>query len=176
MNSTHLSATAETAARLRRDAGELEPYFSTTRMIRRCFPELEVTGRPVQPGLMNMMMRAMGHVILYKRELTPPEQRLQIAHALGHLIFDGDGRVASCTHVYEEELRAGRFAADLLVPLDELFPFVHRWPTENDESKGRDEIYLDQLDILASRFMVTQRLIDKRIREIRTAMAAGFSF
>ncbi|MDQ1446772.1 MAG: IrrE N-terminal-like domain [Acidimicrobiaceae bacterium] len=166
MNSTHLSAPAEIAADLRRRADERQPSFSTAAIIATCFPKLTVTGHSTTTVPLGMLMRAMGHVIIYQRELPIPEQRVRIAHHLAHVIFDGHGRIAACTYAPDAEMRADQFAAELLVPLDELKPFVWRLPPDENT---KDVIYWNQCDLIASRFAVPARLIDKRIRELRAS-------
>lgn len=160
----HLSAEAEIAASLRQRADETVPSFSTAAIIRACFPSVVVSGYDGDPSLIGLVMRACGHVILYRRELSFPEQRVRIAHSLAHLIFDGNGRVANCTWKSDEEERAWRFVDELLVPLDELAKFVYRWPPHEEREAP---LYLNQCDLLASRFAVPARMIDKRIRELQ---------
>jgi Zn-dependent peptidase ImmA (M78 family) len=164
MSMTHLSAPAEIAANLRRRADQNQPAFSTADIIEASFPGIVVAGHDGDPALVGMLMRACGHVILYQRDLSFPEQRVRIAHALAHLIYDGDGRVASCTFNPEAEARAWHFVDELLVPFTDLARHVYRWPPIEQREMT---IYRDQCDMLASRFAVPARLIDKRIRDLQ---------
>ena len=106
-----------------------------------------------------------GPVIIYARRLSPPEQRFAIAHAVAHLIFDGDEaciRPGSAGIPANEE-RADAFAAELLAPLAALRPHVSRWPSSGEDH----EIYLDQVDVLASKFGVLSSVIDSQIQRLR---------
>lgn len=118
-------------------------------------------GHDGDPAIIGMLMRACGHVILYQRDLPIDEQRVKIAHSLAHMIFDGGGRDGACTHRPDEEQRAWSLVNDLLIPVRDLAPRVYRWPPVESRE---DDIYLDQVDMLASHFVVPQRFIDQRIR------------
>jgi Zn-dependent peptidase ImmA (M78 family) len=106
--------------------------------------------------------RPEGPVILYSRELEPPEQRFVIAHAVGHLLYDGNAPGASVGFVGEpfREERADAFAAELLVPLDRLSLAL-----DLDMSRSGD-LFLDEIDTMASRFNVPRWLIRKRVQEL----------
>lgn len=160
----HLSTLVEIAADLRRKAQQSEPAFSTQQIVSACFPDAVVTGHPLPPNIDEAVSRTSdGVVILYRRGLSTAEQRVAIAHALAHLLFDGPeaacmpGRVG----IAEAEARADAFAAELLVPLVELHPHVSVLPDAGDEA-----IYLDQVDLIASFFHVPAALIDRRIRDL----------
>src|SRR5687768_3603283 len=80
-----------TAAALRARAGFHRPPYSTRGIIRACAPQVEVTGNPeIQRHGANeaTLITNQGPVILYARQLTPPEQRFHIAHGFGHVLFD----------------------------------------------------------------------------------------
>ena len=92
----------------------------------------------------------------------PPAYGAWIAHALGHVIFDGAN--GSCwRHDTEAERRCDAFADELLVPIVFLREYVCAWPSADPDEHER---YLDQVDQIASHFHVPQRVIDRRIREL----------
>jgi Zn-dependent peptidase ImmA (M78 family) len=101
---------------------------------------------------------------VYERRLPGPAQRFAIAHAICHLILDGERESArpGCIGDPEAEQRADWFAAELLVPRRELAEIASRRPSCDPEEH---EIYLDHVDELASRFGVPSAVIDTRIRE-----------
>lgn len=160
----HLSTLVEIAADLRRRSNQTEPYFSTQQIIESCFPDALVTGHALPANVDEAVSRTPdGIVILYRRGMSTGEQRFAIAHALGHLIFDGDDAACrpGCVGIAESEERADGFAAELLVPLDDLREHVTWLPGQCDEA-----IYLDQVDLIASLFHVPSTVVDKRIREL----------
>lgn len=161
-----LSLLIEVAADLRRRAGQLEPSFSTRAIIEECFPDALVTGRALPPGVLEMVSQtSAGPVIVYRRDLPTAVQRFAIAHALAHLIFDGPETACRVGFVGdpEAEARADAFAAELLVPLAELRPYIGRGPS-NDADEH--ELYLDMVDEISSHFHVASSVIDKRIHEL----------
>lgn len=154
----------EVAAELRQRANQSEPAFSTQQIVATCFPDALVTGHPLPPNIDEVVSRTSeGIVILYRRGLSTSEQRIAIAHAIAHLLFDGPEAAChpGCTGLVENELRADAFAAELLVPLEELRNYVTYLPGQCEEG-----IYLDQVDQIASHFHVPSGLIDDRIREL----------
>lgn len=163
---THLSTSVEIAAELRRQAGQKQPPFSTTKIIQSCFPSALITGGNLPIDVHEIVSRRReGPTIVYRRSLSVPEQRIAIAHALAHLLFDDEhacmqpGRAG----IAANEERADRFAADLLVPLDVLRSRVYRWPSREPEDH---EVYLDHVDEIASRFGVPAGVIDAQIRRL----------
>lgn len=161
-----MSKLVAVAADLRRRAGQVEPAFSTRQIVEACFPGTLVTGSALPPGIEEMVSRRReGPVIVYSRSLPGPSQRFAIAHALAHLLFD-DERAAACAGrpgIRAHEERADAFAAELLAPLDEIEPYVGRYASEDFEEH---ELYLDQVDEIASHFVLPARVIDRRIREL----------
>lgn len=163
---THLSTLVEIAADLRRRAGQEEPAYSTHKIIETAFPDAVVTGRRLPPGVLEAVSRTSeGPVIIYARGLSAPAQRFAIAHALGHLILDGDEafRQPGQPRCEMVERRADAFATELLVPLVELEPYVCRWPSSDEHEH---EIYLDMVDEISSHFGVRCEVVDGRIREL----------
>lgn len=134
-------------------------------IVEACFPNTLVTGRDVRVAVDEMVARVPDGqlVIVYRRGLSTPEQRYAIAHAIGHIVFDGT-TFCSAKPDDEREVRCDRLADELLVPLDELAPYVGCWPTD-DEGEQRD-VYLDMVDLIASHFGVLAAVIDRRIREL----------
>lgn len=144
-------------------------------IIAACFPGTIVTGRRLRSGVDETLRvdqsrdwrvgrgHRREHVIVYNRDLSAPEQRYAIAHALGHIIFDGLHHFGC--HLYDAacEARADRFADELLVPLEELAPYVCAWPNVDPDEH---EAYLDQVDLIASHFNVAARVVAKRIQEL----------
>ena len=155
---------AAIAADLRHRSGQHEPKFSTQQIVAVNFPDAVVTGHRLPANIDEAVSRTdEGIVILYRRDLSIAEQRMAIAHALGHLIFDGAEAAArpGCAGIAANEERADAFAAELLVPLAMLLEHVTYRPGECDE-----EIYLDQCDLIASLFHVPSSVIDARIRQL----------
>ncbi len=162
---------AARAGELRLRAGQINPPFSTRIILDTAFPTALVTGCDLPDGVDEVVSITDGDpVILYRRGLPVPEQRFAIAHALGHLVFDRI--VGACRPGYvgdpTRELRADEFAAELLVPFF-AFQCLLEWAPA-DEGADRD-LYLDQVDRLASLFNVTAAVMDERVR----AFAARFS-
>lgn len=174
---------ARVAASLRRRADQVEPHFSTTQIIDKCFPRTTVTGRMLRGGIdeavridrnwRNGLGHRREHVIVYNRNLPADEQRFAIAHALGHVIFDGAAHAGCYAYDDEREQRCDRFAELLLVPLEELRPYVCAWPSHD---QARHEEYLDMVDMIASHFRAPVRVIDKRIRELARRDPRHFIF
>lgn len=165
---THLSTTVEIAAALRTRAGLTKAPYSTTKIIQACFADVVVTGRVLPPLVDELVTRtADGPLIVYRRGLSSGEQRLAIAHALAHLIFDdvadaaGVGRVG--TPACEE--RADRFAAELLVPLADLSRVVQIWPARASRGAAREH-FLDHVDQISALFNVPSAVILERIRRL----------
>lgn len=162
----HLSTLVEIAADLRYRSNQTVPAFSTRQIIESCFPDVLVTGSALEPDIDELVATTTnGPVILYRRNLPTVEQRFAIAHGLAHLIFDGASGKCRPGYVGDpmREQRADRFATELLVPLDELRPFVRRWPSPMPPDH---ELYLDMVDEIASHFRVASLVIDQRIREL----------
>lgn len=151
--------------RLRDNAEQNEPAFSTSQIIAVAFPRVLVTGFDLQHGIHEATSRARGgEVILYQRGLSTAEQRVAIAHGLGHLIYDDDapcnrGRAGSPAR----ERRADAFAAELLVPLGDLAGVLQHMPSKDPAEQS---LYLDHVDYLASMFKVPSGLIRSRIRQL----------
>ena len=157
---------AEVAANLRLRSGQIEPAFSTHKIVEVAFPDALVTGRRLPLGVLEAVARtADGPVILYARGLSPAAQRFAIAHALAHLLFDGDDAFRQpgqpANRAVEE--RADAFAAELLVPLAELAPYVGRWPSDSTLDQ---DLYLDMVDQIASHFVVRSEVVDRQIRQL----------
>ena len=120
----------EVARDLRTRAEQKTPAFSTNAILSTIFPEVLVTGFEFPSAVNEATLRAHGGpVILYRRGMSAPEQRVAIAHGLAHLIFDGDER---CRRPHRSsswrERRADAFAAELLVPFDELAQLLRFLP------------------------------------------------
>lgn len=171
MQQLNVAALTSITSSLRRLADQGEPSFSTRQIVDACFPGTTVTGRHLPPGVNEIVcvdaaasrtLRA-PNVILYNRTISTGDQRLAIAHALGHIVLDGFREQRSLRRKEREE-RCDQFAEELLVPLDELRPYVCAWPNAEPELHER---YLDQVDQIASQFNVSASVIDKRIRDLR---------
>jgi len=164
-------AIAAIAESLRRRSDQSEPAFSTRQIIDVCFPGTIVTGREMPRQVHEMVLvdpdafrsHRAPHIIFYSRKLSTPSQRYAIAHALAHIIFDGAN--GSCWRRNDErERRCDAFADELLVPLTALGEYVCVWPGHVGDDHER---YLDQVDQISSHFHVPQRVIDRRIRQLR---------
>lgn len=164
-------AIATIADSLRRRSEQIEPAFSTRQIIDVCFPGTFVTGRSLPNGVDDIVRideaafrsHRAPHVIVYRRDMPTAEQRYAIAHALGHIIFDGAAHQGCAAFNAERELRCDRFADELLVPLEELRPYVCAEPSGDRE---RQETYLDMVDQIASHFHAPTSCIERRIREL----------
>jgi Zn-dependent peptidase ImmA (M78 family) len=163
---------ASIAASLRRRAQQVEPAYSTRQIIDACFPGTFVTGRVIPAhGVHDLVAvdekafrsHRAPHLIVYRRGLSTGEQRYAIAHALGHIIFDGANHEGCVDFNRERELRCDRFADELLVPLEELRPYVGAWPTEDPV---KYEVFLDMVDQIASHFHVPAAVIMKQISRL----------
>lgn len=152
------------AAHMRARASLSEPSFSTRAIITANFPGTIVCGGSLPEGVDEIVRRMPeGPVIVYARGLSTPAQRFAIAHAMGHLFYDGVRESCRIGHAGEllAEWRADMFAAELLAPLDALGAMVTRRPS-NDPREH--ELYLDHVDGIASKFAVPPEVIDSRIR------------
>lgn len=167
-------AIASIAASLRRRAGQVEPSYSTMQIIEACFPGTIVTGRRLAVDTDELVhvddlafrTHKAPHRIFYNRNKSSGEQRYGIAHALGHIVFDGPRRRGHAEDP-ARELRCDRFADELLVPLVELRPYVCAGPSFDDE---RHEIYLDMVDMIASQFHVPSSVIERRIEDLNRSV------
>lgn len=167
----HRETIASIALSLRRRADQIEPAYSTRQIIDVCFPGTVVTGRSLPRGVNDMVKvddaafrsHRAPHVIVYRRDLPTAEQRLAIAHALGHIIFDGAAHRQCSAYNPRRELRCDRFGDELLVPLVELAPYVCARPSKDPE---QHETYLDMVDEIASHFHVPTSCIHRRILEL----------
>lgn len=139
------------ADELRRRCGQAEPPFSTRQIIDIAFPDAVVTGRDLPAEVDELVtVTAEGPVILYRRGLPTADQRMAIAHAVGHLLLDLPcGAPAGFSA--EVERRADHFALELLAPVQMLDEYV-RDPCPADGAER--DIWLDMVDELASHFHV----------------------
>lgn len=161
-----VKSVVEVARQLRREAKQTRPPFSTHKIVETAFPDAVVSGRPLPPGVLELVsMTANGPVIIYARHLPVPQQRFVIAHALAHLLFDGTNafiRQGERRNMAVED-RADWFAEELLAPVSRLRRCVRVYPTDNAKCV---HVYLDHVDEIASRFVVPSAVIDKRIRSM----------
>jgi Zn-dependent peptidase ImmA (M78 family) len=156
----------EAAADVRRRSGLTVPSFSTKAIVDACFPNAVVTGRVLPIGFNEVVARTPeGPIIIYSRSMPIAKQRLAIAHAVAHLLFDDDDSCCRPGFVGDDNVedRADNFARELLVPLEDLKALVQRWPSNDNAAH---EVYLDHVDELASFFNVPPYVIDERIREL----------
>jgi Zn-dependent peptidase ImmA (M78 family) len=155
----------EVTSSLRTRAKQTKPAFSTSQIIAMTFPDVLVTGYELPQQIDEAVARmTKGPVLLYRRGISTAEQRVAIAHGLAHLIYDDNapcvrGRAGSP----HRERRADAFAAELLVPLDELVRVLRVLPSKDPDEQ---QLYLDHVDYLASLFQAPSQLIRKRIREL----------
>lgn len=164
-------AIAAIAESLRRRSGQAEPSFSTRQIIDECYPETVVTGRLLPKGVDDLVRvdeaafrsHRAPHVIVYGRGLATEEQRHAIAHALGHIIFDGASYRGCVDFNHARELRCHRFADELLAPIERLREYVCAWPSRDPE---KHETYLDMVDQIASHFHAPTSCIQRQIREL----------
>jgi Zn-dependent peptidase ImmA (M78 family) len=161
-------AIADVAHLIREKAGLRDPKFSTHELIDANFPDVLVVGRDLPPGVHGALERTSdGPVIVYSRDLESTAQRHAIMHEVGHLIFDGEcaARRPGRNRNSAAEHRADHFADESLVPLAKLRVFVRCWPSAKDDR----DLYLDQLDALASRFAVPTEVVDRQLRSLEWA-------
>lgn len=154
------------ASVLRVRAGQYRPAFSTSKIMRTCFPHVHVTGRVLPVGIHEAVSRTPdGDLLIYARGLPSSDQRFAIAHGMAHLLFDGEE--SSCqagrAGVPDVEARADRFAEELLVPLSDLAKYVRVRPSVDPDQQ---EFFLDHVDEISSRFHVPSKVIERRMREL----------
>jgi Zn-dependent peptidase ImmA (M78 family) len=155
---------ADVARDLRQRAQLFRPAFSTKTLVSVACPSALVTGDELPVGVDEAVSRVdEGFVILYRRGLSGPEQRMAIAHGLAHILFD-EGRTR-CSDALRER-RADRFSEELLVPLDELTKVLEVLPSKIAKEQ---RLYLDHVDQLASFFNVPSLVIRSRIRTLVTS-------
>jgi hypothetical protein len=167
------AAIAAIAASLRRRAVLVEPSYSTMQIIETCFPGTVVSGRALENNcdeLVRVDSKAFKshkapHRIWYNRKLSGPEQRYAIAHAIGHIVFDGPRSRGVNDNAANRELRCDRFADELLVPLAELPAYVGGVRASDDPEQ--QIAFLDMCDQIASHFQVPSGVIVRRINELR---------
>jgi hypothetical protein len=161
--------------------GYRKPKFSTSAMMEKLFPQVEVVGGDtrghhalieVYPKPLPSGRRA---VITYNEKAHASTHRFSIAHELAHFIFDTEYGEKSpeksvCTHGPGEkpasERRADYFASELLVPLwilDEMVDFEIRVRSNDPEAeRARDQ----KIQRLASRFEVSLACMKFRVFDL----------
>lgn len=157
---------ARIADEVRRWAGLCVPSFSTKVIVDAWFPTAVVTGRVLPKGFNEVVSRTEeGPIIIYSRSMPVARQRLAIAHAFAHLLFDDESTCCRPGFLGESSVedRADAFARELLVPLRHLAGHVRIRPADTSIPH---ECYLDHCDELASFFNVPTYVIDGRIREL----------
>lgn len=150
---------------LRTRAKQHSPAFSTSQIIAMTFPDVLVTGYDLPREIEEAVSRmTKGPVLLYRRGLSTAEQRVAIAHGLAHLIYDDNAPcVRGKAGTPARERRADAFAAELLVPLDEIAKVLRVMPSKDPDEQ---QLYLDHVDYLASMFKVPSHLVRRRIRDL----------
>jgi Zn-dependent peptidase ImmA (M78 family) len=154
------------AEQLRNRALLLSPPISTKRLIAACFPGVHVAGATLRKGLYGYARHTLaGPIIVYSRSLPILEQRMTIAHEIGHLYYhdlEHGPRLRSGV-VFDRALedRAEAFARELLAPITMVAKHRRRFPSEDEDE---NEIYLDHVDELGALFMVPAAVIDHQIR------------
>ena len=162
------------AAGVRERAGLRHPPFNLTRILSRCFPGALLTGADLPAGVHGLTR--VGHdgaiTIFYSRAIREPDQqRLVIAHEIGHLVLErvlGEDRHCGG---YEldgtTERRCDRFGEELLAPTallereakGPLFPRA-----------GAQRIAWENfVDRMAIRYQVPRPVIVRRLRWIHAA-------
>jgi Zn-dependent peptidase ImmA (M78 family) len=144
------------------------PPFSTKDIIAACFPNVFVTGAVLRRGLYGYARHTLnGPIIVYSRRLPILDQRMTIAHEVGHLYYHDleHGPVLRSGQVFDQALedRAEAFARELLAPVAVVAKYRRRFPSDDEDEQ---EIYLDHVDELASRFMVPSSVIDLQIKHL----------
>lgn len=107
-----------------------------------------------------------GPVIFYQRSLPSSQQRLAIAHAFAHLLFDVEGdKVANEDNCGDSavELRADEFAAELLAPARLV---VQSFPEHLLERPDDDDAVLDVIDGISSKFNVPRWVVRAQLSRI----------
>lgn len=154
---------AAVAQLLRVQSGQSEPPFNAYTIVEAIWPSAVITGRDLEDGVDEVLaVTSEGPLIIYNRKLSTAESRISIGHAIAHLVLDGDHLVGGVVIDPEREERAERFARELLVPPSVLRSYIEVWPS----SAGDPQIYLDQVDRIASIFHVPPPVIDEQIREL----------
>jgi hypothetical protein len=154
---------AVVAEDLRKRAGQLEPAFSTERIVDTCFPGAFITGGRLSPKVDGLAShQAEGPLIVYERSLPVPDRRMTIACALSHLLF-GDGSGVEVPVAGASATDADEFAVELLAPLAEVQKSARLFPSSDPDEH---ELYLDHVDDLAAIFVVPADVIDSQIRRL----------
>lgn len=154
---------ANVAEALRTITHQSEPPFSVEDLLG-AWPDAVAVGRVLPDGIDELMsIDSQGVLIVYRYGLSSSEQRMAVAHALAHLIYDVgvDGVVAGVPFTVERRSRADEFARELLAPDRLLEAEVHVWPQDGDA-------YDVQVDSIAQHFGVPYIVIDQRIRELQS--------
>ena len=161
-NMFYMGDVSRVANELRFRSGQHLPIYSIHRIVEICFPGIVITGRSLPSGVNAIVAKAEdGSAVVYRRGISSADQRFAIATGLAHLCF-ADAPDSHRDRNFSNEARAEQFAAELLVPADEIRPLIEILPSHTDE----DETYLDQVDKIASTFHVPAWVIDKRIRDL----------
>lgn len=147
------------------------PRISTSRVIKACLPGTLVAGGKLPKGVLGVASRTpQGNVIIYARFLSTPEQRHVIAHEIGHLLFDHDETSAARPGKPGDpkaEARADLFADELLAPLHIVARHVRHVPSADPDYQ---DIFLDHVDEIASKFQVPSAVIARRIDALTRLM------
>lgn len=158
---------ARAAQMMRWRARLLAPSFSIHELVAANYPTALVTGRDLPDGIHEIVtVTDAGPIILYRRGLSTCDQRIAIAHALGHLAFDFDTagrRIATLADPAVED-RADAFAIELLAPL-ELVAAVAPERRARPDILDREE-FRDRLDGIATRFHVPVWTVERQMLRI----------
>jgi hypothetical protein len=150
------------AAVLRSRCGFTRPPFSTQRLVDAVCPSALVTGGDLPRGVHELVEIDRGRpVIHYSRAISSGEQRLAIAHALAHVLYDfaGDGRARPCPLA---EDRADLFALEVLAPAARMRTIRAR-PSAGVERHAWE----DRIDQIASRYHVPRSALLWRFEHFR---------
>lgn len=153
-----------------------EPPFSTSKITRELFPELDVHGASIDQFAKIEVFDAplpsgKRAIITYDEKAAHPTQRFSIAHELGHWMFDYKRGTEKPTILCARrggkpipERRADYAAAELLVPmwiLDQHCDFALHGDDVDEVAERKSKTQR-----LASRFNVSLRCMEMRLRDL----------
>lgn len=160
----------------RKKVGAAKPPYSTRALMRACFPDVLVTGAALPKNVFELVqVHGSERTVFYKRFIPTGTQRVAIAHAAAHLVFDAANSecatptwsrrgVAIPTSPDLRERRADLVAAEYLAPLDEIDKLL---PEELAPTDENDRQHLDdEIDHVASRFHVPQKFLIWRLPDL----------
>lgn len=170
-------ATIFAAARDARQSCDFEePPYSTTVLVEVLLPGVLVTGTHALPPkvIEQVVVAPEGRTIFYNRKVATGAQRVGIAHAVAHLLFDASGGPMSrgCAINFSSgqlsldtaERRADLFAGEVLLPMVELDALAGPALFPKDPVGAQE--FDDLVDQCASRYKVPPGFVRWRLWDL----------